>query len=75
MMARMLLLVVLAIALPVLWVRRRLWPGWLEALARWDRRAADQALGRGDDAAAISHLNRARGRLDAAIRSVRGSRA
>lgn len=67
------LLILLTIALPTLWIERRLWPWWLEALARWDRRAAGHAEARGDRDAAIAHLERAECRLGRAICAVRGS--
>lgn len=63
----------LTIALPVWWVRHRLWPWWLEALARWDRHAAGHAEARGDGDAAIAHLERAERRLIRAICVIRGS--
>jgi hypothetical protein len=65
--------ILLIIALPMLWVRLRLWPWWLEALARWDRRAAGHAEARGDGDAAIAHLERVDGRLARAIFAIRGS--
>lgn len=65
--------ILLTIALPGLWVRHRLRPWCLEALARWDRRAAGQAEARGDSDAAVTHLERAERRLIRAICAIRGS--
>ena len=65
--------ILLTVALPILWIQRRLWPWWLEALARWDRRAAGHAEARGDTDAAIAHLERAEYRLGRAICAVHGS--
>ncbi|WP_267424800.1 hypothetical protein [Methylobacterium sp. GC_Met_2] len=65
--------ILLIVSLPMLWARRRLWPWWMEALARWDRRAADHAEARGDRDAAIVHLERAECRLSRAICAVRES--
>ena len=65
--------ILLTIALPVLWVRRRLRPRWLEALAGWDQRAAGHADARGYSDAAIVHLERAEDRLSRAICAIRGS--
>ena len=62
-----------AVALPIIWVRRRLHPGWLQQLAAWDQRSADNASARGDKAAAIAHLERAQSRIERAIRANRGS--
>ena len=59
--------ILLLIELPMLWVRHRLWPWWMEALAGWDQRAAGHAEVRGDSDAAIVRLERADGRLTRAI--------
>lgn len=65
--------ILLTVAFPVLWVRLRLWPWWLEMLAGWDRRAAGHAEARGDSDAAVAHLERAERRLIRAICIIRGS--
>lgn len=65
--------ILLIVALPMLWARRRLWPWWMEALAFWDCRAAGHAEARGDRDAAIAHLERAECRFSQAICAVRGS--
>jgi CBS domain containing-hemolysin-like protein len=65
--------ILLTVALPMMWVQRRLWPWWLEAFARWDCRAAGHAKARSDKDAAIAHLERAEYRLSRAICAVRES--
>ena len=65
--------ILLIVALPMLWARRRLWLWWMEALVRWDCRAAGHAEARGDRDAEIAHLERAECCLGRAICAVRGS--
>ncbi|GJE46227.1 hypothetical protein AEGHOMDF_5427 [Methylobacterium soli] len=65
---------ILRLALGVLYVRIVLLPAWLEALARWDRRASEFAVARGDTCAAVAHLSRAIGRLQKAHVLVSGLR-